>query len=148
MNRHERYLKPIKRKTKVKGREYTHYVICTSVPEEWKDGVKITIQPLKDVTSEEYFDVAIYRMEMRDLNEQGEDFIRMVEEHCKQEEARFTAQDPLNFFGSPEWKQMSKEEKGRWLKENEERLGRLLEKEAQEKKAEWEKFVKSIFKDE
>jgi hypothetical protein len=53
----------------------------------------------------------------------------------------------MNFFDSPEWTQMSKEAKSRWLRENEEVLGRLLEKEVQEKKAEWEKFVKSVFED-
>jgi hypothetical protein len=118
VNPHERILKPTKRKTKVKGKEYTHYVICTSVPEEWKDGVKITIQSLKDLYREEYVDAAEHRMEMRDLNEQGEDFHRWVEEHFKQEDARFKTDEDWLFLYSQEWLQMSKEEKELWLKEH------------------------------
>ena len=118
VNLHERILKPTKRKTKVKGKEYTHYVISTTVPEEWKDGVKITIQPLKDLYKEEYVDAAWLRMEMRDANEQGEDFYRWVEDHFKQEDERFKADENWLFLYSQEWLQMSKEEKELWLKEH------------------------------
>ena len=47
INPHERILKPIKRITQVKGKKYTHYVISTTVPEKWKNGVKVTIEPIE-----------------------------------------------------------------------------------------------------
>jgi len=40
-------LKPIRRKTrKPGGKTYTHYVISTTVPERWRDGVQVIITPL------------------------------------------------------------------------------------------------------
>ena len=60
-----KYLLPLKRTTKIEGKEFTHYIIATSVPEEWKDGVEITIKAPKlrryAVTNDEsdYFQISI-----------------------------------------------------------------------------------------
>jgi len=91
---HVRYLKPIRRKTKVKGKEYIHYVISTTVPEEWKHGVKVIIEPLKFT---EKFDtinqVKEIRQSARDLRELGPEFRKELEEYLKERTAEADRDD-------------------------------------------------------
>jgi hypothetical protein len=40
------YLTPMERKTKIRNKMRTHYVIATSIPDKWKDKMlKVTIEP-------------------------------------------------------------------------------------------------------
>jgi len=82
---HIRYLKPSKRITRVKGKEYTHYVIATSVPKEWKRGVKVTIEPLKGPHPDDYVSADYVRVIERDVNEQGPEFRAFVEEKIEED---------------------------------------------------------------
>jgi len=103
VDKHVRILKPMKRITKVNGKEYIHFVICTSVPKEWKDGVRVTIEPIINLGDALELDAKIrkhpkpidvkeYRKHMRDLYEQGPKFEEMLEKHF-QEEARIARRD-------------------------------------------------------
>lgn len=66
INPNVRFLKPSKTKQKIKGVEYIHYRISTTVPEEWKDGVKLTIEPIPPDS-----DIKELRQGERDRNELG-----------------------------------------------------------------------------
>lgn len=116
INPRVRYLKPMKRTTKAKGKEYIHYVIATTVPEEWKSGVKVTIEPTKGL-------VKALRQSERDLNEEGPDFRQMLERHLASEAER----DERDDKELEEWRRSSISESVKKPKKKELKMTDLFE---------------------
>jgi hypothetical protein len=53
VDNHIAYLTPMERTTEVYQKEHTHYVVATSIPQEWNDKVlKVTIEPAKGLAKE------------------------------------------------------------------------------------------------
>jgi len=76
VNPEVRFLKPTRRITKTKGKKYLHYIIQPTVPREWKDGVKVTIEPLPEGSS-----VKELRRAERDMNEMGPEVKKEAEKY-------------------------------------------------------------------
>lgn len=103
-----KFLTPTKRTTKIDGKEYTHYVIATSIPKEWKDKtVKVMLEPAKGL-----------------LRIKGKPrFWEMVEKHLDQEAKEWEAKE--RHQKQMQWEREHPEEAKKLREERKKRSGPL-----------------------